>query len=77
MKNECAKMRKPGNPYEVWTNGFGWTWNVLKKWQNPIEEAKNANSRWFCFVTSPYCPDGEMGDTYVRDIIEAGGFKIS
>lgn len=25
-------------------------------------------ARWFCFVTSPACPDGEYGDTYVAEI---------
>lgn len=67
MKNECAKTRPVTNPYEVWTNG-SWTWKVLKKWQSPDKEATNEYARWFCHVTSPMCPNGEMGDVYVREI---------
>ena len=67
MKNECAKMRDKNNPYEIWQGG-GWTWEVLKKYQREDLEAKNEYARWFCNVISPYCPDGEMGDVYVRDI---------
>lgn len=65
MKNLCAKTRKVDNPYEVWTNG-SWTWKVLKKWQ---ADDNKPNARWFCFVTSPFCPEGEYGDVYVKDII--------
>lgn len=67
-KNECAKTRKSDNPYEVWKNHSGWTWNVLKKYQSPEKEQGNPYARWFCFVTSPFCPDGEYGDVYVREI---------
>ncbi len=68
VKNECAKTRPIDNPYEVWQGG-GWTWKVLKKYQVPDKEKGNPYARWFCFVTSPYCPGGEYGDTYVHDII--------
>lgn len=65
-KNLCLKTRKKTEPYEVWKSPDGtWTWNVLKKWQADDEKPF---ARWFCFVTSPYCPDGEYGDTYVNDI---------
>lgn len=66
-KNTCAKTRnlnKGEKPYEVWSNG-AWTWQVLKKWQ--ADDSK-PYARWFCRVTSPYCPNGELGDTYVADI---------
>lgn len=65
VKNQFAKSRPKENPYEVWQNGSGWTWNVLKKWQ---ADDNKPFARWFCFVTSPYCPEGEYGDTYVADI---------
>jgi hypothetical protein len=65
MKNLCAKTRPLSNPYEVWESGDGWRWLVLKKWQ--ADDAK-PYARWFCFVTSPFCPDGEYGDTYVTDV---------
>jgi len=63
-KNLCAKTRPLANPYEVW-KGNGWTWRILKKWQ--VDDDK-PYARWFCHVTSPFCPEGEYGDVYVRDI---------
>lgn len=69
MKNECGKMRDKSVPYEVWQSADGsWTWKVLKKYQAPDKEANNPYSRWFCHVTSPMCPWGEMGDVYVSEI---------
>lgn len=67
-KNECAKTRPVSDPYEIWQAGNGpeaWTWYVLKKWQ--ADDAK-PYARWFCHVTSPMCPEGEMGDVYVTDV---------
>jgi len=75
-KNECAKMRPKDKPYEVWQAG-DWTWRVLKKWQAPEKEAINPFSRWFCYVTSPFCPEGEMGDVYISEICKAGAVKVS
>ena len=70
-KNECAVMRKPDNPYEVWVSADGsWEWHVLKKYQSPTNEAKNQYARWLCLVKTPYVPDGEMGDVYISDIKE-------
>jgi hypothetical protein len=66
-KNLCGKTRSVDNPYEVWKSRDGWTWNVLKKWQ-VHDDAPYA--RWFCFVTSPFCPDGEYGDVYVKEITD-------
>lgn len=74
-KNECAKMRPITNPYETWVSG-GWTWKVLKKYQTPEKEATNPYARWHCFVTSPFCPSGEYGDTYIRDITGTGARKV-
>ncbi len=66
MKNECAKTRPKNNPYEVWEdNHFGWTWNVLKKWQ---ADDNKPFARWFCNVVTPIMPNGEMGDVYVSEI---------
>ena len=69
-KNECGKMRKVDNPYEVWQSFDGtWTWNVLKKYQAPENEAKNPYARWFCAVKSPFTYGSfEYGDTYVHEI---------
>jgi hypothetical protein len=71
IKNPCGKTRPQSNPYEVWigVGKFdGWTWKVLKKYQAPDNEVNNPYARWFCWVSSPFCPDGEMGDTYISDI---------
>lgn len=65
MKNLCAKSRTKDNPYEIWQNSSGWTWRVLKKWQ--AEDSK-PYARWYCFVSSPFCPEGEYGDVYVSEI---------
>jgi len=67
MKNLCGKMRDKTNPYEVW-QGDGWTWKVLKKYKSPEGEANDPYARYFCFVTSPFCPTGELGDVYVSEI---------
>ena len=67
MKNTCGKTVSRENAYEVWSNG-AWTWYCLKKYQNPEQEASNVYARWFCDVVTPMCPDGELGDTYVKDI---------
>lgn len=77
MKNECGKMRTKDNPYEVWRNDSGWEWRVLKKYQTPEKEAQNPYARWMVWAKSPMCPFGEMGDTYISDIIGMGGVKVS
>jgi hypothetical protein len=75
-KNLCAKTRPKENPYETWQAG-DWTWRVLKKWQTPEQEKGNRYARWFCLVTSPLCPQGEMGDVYISEIKSAGAVKVS
>lgn len=79
-KNLCGKMVKKENAYEVWTNIVPifdcdvntWTWYVLKKYQSPENEAKNEYARWYCLVETPIVPEGEYGDTYVKDITTYG-----
>ena len=73
-KNECAKLRPVSSPYEIWKSFDGlWTWLVLKKWQ---ADDNKEFARWFCHVTSPFCPSGEMGDVYVSEIkAQATKFK--
>lgn len=63
----CRKIRNRGHAYEVW-EGNGWRWEVLQKYQTPDGEAANPLARWFVDVYSPIVPNGEMGDTYVREI---------
>jgi hypothetical protein len=74
MKNLCGKTRPKDQPYEVWSSG-SWTWAVLKKWQSEDKE-DNPYARWFCFVISPFCPQGEFGDVYVQDI-KSQAVKVS
>lgn len=69
MKNPCGKQRAIEHPYEIWqTPDQRWTWLVLKKYQTPERESSNPFARWFCLVKSPFVPDGELCDVYVRDI---------
>ena len=66
-KNKKAKTRPKDKPYEVYEQD-GWTWRVLKHYQTANGELVNAYARVFCFVTSPFCPNGEYGDVYLKDI---------
>ncbi len=46
-----------------------WEWRVLKKYQNPENEAKNPYARWLCAVSSLITYGNyDMGDTYVMDV---------
>jgi len=68
MKNECGKIRKVDEPYEIWQAG-NWEWRVLKKYQTPEKEKTNEYARWFCAVKSPMTyGDFEYGDVYVSDV---------
>ena len=72
-KNLCKKeipyKKAETDAYEVWASPDGsWKWYVLKKWQSPKAEKTNPYSRWFCKVTSPFAPSGDLGDVYVNDI---------
>ena len=51
-KNKCGKTRDIKKPYEIWLGANGFEWRVLKKYQNPENEAKNEYARWFCAVKS-------------------------
>jgi hypothetical protein len=65
-----AKKTREGTPdspaYATFVGG-DWTYEVLKSWQN--DEAK-PYARWLCRVVTPMTgPSGDMGDTYVRDVV--------
>jgi len=68
-KNLCLKTRPKENPYEIYRSHDGWEWRVLKKYQ--ADDSK-PYARWLCFVTSPLCPYGEYGDTYVSSVKTQG-----
>jgi hypothetical protein len=61
--------------YEVWQAG-SWTWNVLKHYQTTEAEEKNEYAIVYCNVVTPMCPDGEIGDTYLRDIIQVAHARL-
>jgi hypothetical protein len=67
MKNLKAKTRPASDPYETITSN-GWTWKILKHYQTLEKEVENPYARVFCHVTSPFVPEGEMGDVYCADI---------
>lgn len=69
IKNPWGKVRSKENPYAIYRNTEGWEWRVLKAYQNPTKELNNPRARWHCFVTSPMCPKGELGDVYVNEIV--------
>ena len=72
-KNLCGKTRKTADPYEVYEGPNGFEWRVLKKYQNPENEAKNPYARWFCAVKSNFTyGEFELGDVYVSEIKENG-----
>ena len=64
------KARKTdGTPYCEFRSG-SWTWKVLKTYQ--MDQAK-PYARWFCQVVTPMTGSyGDLGDTYVRDILIEG-----
>lgn len=69
------KQRHPDNgeaPYLTFESG-DWTWEVLVSWQK--DETK-PYGRWLCNVITPYVPNGEQGDTYVRDILVVAGATL-
>lgn len=42
------------------------TWRVLKTWQ---KDQTKQYARWLCEVTTPMAPYGDLGDTYVADVL--------
>ncbi len=67
--SEISKRLKENKPIEVWSTPDGsWKWEVYKKYQKPDKESKNPYARWFCKVKSPFTPQGELGDVYVKEI---------
>ena len=72
-KNECNKTRNIDDPYEVYQGPGNFEWRVLRKYQNPENEAKNPYARWYCAVKSDMTHGSfEFGDVYVSDIMEYG-----
>lgn len=61
-----GRTRPTHDPYLKFTAGE-WTWSVLKA---NTKDATKQYASWFCYVTSPMTGEyGDMGDTYVQDIV--------
>lgn len=75
MSNPYGKRRDVSNPYFTLTQA-GWEWKVLKIYSKPAKSLSDPYSRAHCFVTSPFCPSGEYGDVYVRDVPGLAGQLI-
>lgn len=65
--NPWSKTAKVSDPH-IQLSSSGWSWSVLRLYKSPASSLRDPFSRAFCSVTSPICPDGELGDVYVKDI---------
>ena len=73
MKNIYLKTRQADDPYitfkgAVYQGTEGWQWMILKLYKNPTNSLADPYARAFCFVTSPMCRFGELGDVYISEI---------
>ena len=71
MSNPFKKTADKADPYAIYSAG-SFTWKVLSCSHGPKNGKKNPYARWFCFVTSNMCPDGEFGDTYAAEVQQYG-----
>lgn len=72
MANLLGKTRKADAPYLIYENDAlpGWEWRVLKA---NVADPHKPFASWFCKVTSPLTgPGGDLGDTYVHDVVGSG-----
>jgi hypothetical protein len=73
-KLSTSQRIKQHKPIEIWELPDGsWKWEVYKKYQKDDEKPY---ARWFVKAFSPFVPQGEMGDTYVKEIKESGAHKL-
>ena len=66
-RNERGKARPLNQPYEVWNNGQE-TFYVLKCYQSPSNEAKNAYARRLVAYKGPGETDRAGHDMYLADL---------
>jgi len=70
---KTATREAPHALYETYDGR--WTWSVLKV-NAPAKGPDAPYATWFCLVTSPIVGErGEMGDTYVADVLEYATLK--
>ncbi len=65
--NTRSKTRPVNQPYEVWSNGRE-TFQVLKCYQSPTNEAKNVCARRLVAYDGPYETDRAGHDMYLNDL---------
>lgn len=71
-KNPLGKSRKVDAPFAVYRAG-AFTWHVLKTYQSPEAERKNAYARWLVAAKSPATwGSWEYGDTYAAEVRRHG-----
>lgn len=63
--NIWSKMDKFGH---MMTESDDCRWEVLKAYKSRKSEKSDPYARWLCRVMTPMCPDGELGDVYVKDV---------
>tara|TARA_Y100000310_G_scaffold339683_1_gene433119 strand:- start:18 stop:431 length:414 start_codon:yes stop_codon:yes gene_type:complete len=70
-KNLFGKSADRRNPHAIFeSDHLNFEWRVLKTWKHADNETSDQYARWFCFVTSDMCPEGEYGDVYKKEIVE-------
>ena len=70
-KNLFAKSADKDNPHAIYECGhMNFKWRVIKTWKHADNEPSDQYARWYCFVTSDMCPEGEYGDVYKKEILD-------
>ena len=73
-KLSTGQRIKKGKPIEVWElPDKSWRWEVYKKYQKDDDKLY---ARWHVKAFSPFVPEGEFGDQYVKEIKEIGARKL-
>jgi len=79
-KNLCGKSRKIDNPYAIFRGRhplFGdIEYRILKTYQKPALESKNAYARWMVAAKSDMTYGSwDMGDTYVHEVLRSANLE--
>jgi len=70
-KNPFGKSADKDNPHAIYeSDHMNFKWRVIKTWKHADNESSDPYARWYCFVTSDMCPEGEYGDVYKKEILD-------
>ena len=70
-KNLFGKSADKDNPHAIYECGrMNFKWRVIKTWKHADNEPSDPYAKWYCFVTSDMCPEGEYGDVYKKEILD-------